>query len=107
MGARPCMSSKGCQETGCQAPPHRVGQRVWLSTRNLKLKLPCHKLSPKFIGPFEIVCQTLMDPRLIEYMLFLTPGELDHGSSIWWTGRGMGRGTLLDGCVRYPGPVSV
>ncbi|KAK3524540.1 hypothetical protein QTP70_029853 [Hemibagrus guttatus] len=39
------------------APPHRVGQRVWLSTRNLRLKLPCRKLSPKCVGPFEIVRQ--------------------------------------------------
>ncbi|KAK3544599.1 hypothetical protein QTP86_017645 [Hemibagrus guttatus] len=38
-------------------PPYRVGQRVWLFTRNLKLKLPCCKLSPKFIGPFGIVRQ--------------------------------------------------
>ncbi|KAK3561329.1 hypothetical protein QTP86_030628 [Hemibagrus guttatus] len=41
-------------------PPYRVGQRAWLSTRNLKLKLPCLKLSPKFIGPFEIVCQVII-----------------------------------------------
>ncbi|KAK3548692.1 hypothetical protein QTP70_016441 [Hemibagrus guttatus] len=38
-------------------PPFRVGQRVWLSTQNLKLKLPCRKFSPKFVGPFEIIRQ--------------------------------------------------
>ncbi|KAK3569917.1 hypothetical protein QTP86_007353 [Hemibagrus guttatus] len=32
-----------------QHPTYQVGQRVWLSTQNLRLRLPCCKLSPKFV----------------------------------------------------------
>ncbi|KAK3507421.1 hypothetical protein QTP70_020385 [Hemibagrus guttatus] len=48
-------------------PAYQVGQMVWLSTRNLRLRLPCRKLSPKFIGPFEIVRQV----NLVAYRLRL------------------------------------
>ncbi|KAI2646676.1 Transposon Tf2-9 polyprotein [Labeo rohita] len=39
------------------SPPYEPGQWVWLSTRDLRLRLPCKKLCPRYVGPFKITRQ--------------------------------------------------
>ncbi len=38
-------------------PVYQSGQWVWLSTRDLRLRLPCKKLSSRYVGPFKISTQ--------------------------------------------------
>ncbi len=49
------------------APNFRAGQRVWLATKNLPLRVKSRKLSQKYIGPFRIARK--VNP--VSYRLFL------------------------------------
>ncbi|KAL0163719.1 hypothetical protein M9458_039472, partial [Cirrhinus mrigala] len=56
------------------APPYQPGDLVWLSTRDLRLRLPCRKLSPRYIGPFRILRQI----NNVTYQLQLPPRYRIH-----------------------------
>jgi len=38
-----------------QAPEYKVGDKVWLSTKNLNVDRPSHKLTEHQLGPYEII----------------------------------------------------
>lgn len=50
-----------------QAPRYVCGQRVWLSTKDLPLKVSAGKLAPKFIGPYPI--SKIMSPVTVRLRL--------------------------------------
>uniref|UniRef100_A0A8C7JNW6 Gypsy retrotransposon integrase-like protein 1 n=1 Tax=Oncorhynchus kisutch TaxID=8019 RepID=A0A8C7JNW6_ONCKI len=58
----------GADRRRSEAPVFAPGDRVWLSTQNLPLRLLCRKLGPWFLGPFKVprrvneVCYRLQLP---------------------------------------------
>ncbi|KAK3530547.1 hypothetical protein QTP86_027911 [Hemibagrus guttatus] len=59
-----------------EAPVYQPGQKVWLSTRDIRLHQPCRKLGPRFIGPFTILKQI----NLVTYKLQLPPEYRIHST---------------------------
>ncbi len=52
-----------------EAPQYQPGQKVWLSTRNIQMRLHYKKLSPRYVGPFTILRQ--INP--VTFQLQLSP----------------------------------
>ncbi|XP_031415817.1 uncharacterized protein LOC116218392 [Clupea harengus] len=58
---------RGADRRRVKAPHYRRGQRVWLSTKDLPLKVESRKLAPRFIGPYLV--ERVLGPSAVRLRL--------------------------------------
>ncbi|KAK9407162.1 hypothetical protein NXF25_005936 [Crotalus adamanteus] len=54
--------------------PFRVGDWVYLATKYLRLRIPCRKLGPKYVGPFQIT--KIINPVTVQLRLPAALGKV-------------------------------
>uniref|UniRef100_A0A803JWS4 Integrase catalytic domain-containing protein n=1 Tax=Xenopus tropicalis TaxID=8364 RepID=A0A803JWS4_XENTR len=67
LSAASLAQEKAANKSRREAPQYKVGDLVWLSTKNIKLKVPSPKLGPRFIGPYPII--SIVNPSSVHLQL--------------------------------------
>ncbi|KAI2661634.1 Transposon Tf2-6 polyprotein [Labeo rohita] len=88
-------------------PPYEPGQWVWLSTRNLRLHLPCMKLSPRYVGPFKIIRQITPVSFRLELPSEYRISPTFHVSLLKPAGRPGGAEILDETVAQRPAPLII